>query len=77
VPGSGERNGGAHRVAGPDDDADEGPDDEVASAADRDTGEQPLPLRDPEAVRASMSSHFGGVHAGRAHARETRGTDRE
>lgn len=27
------------------------------------------PRRDPEAVRASMSSHFGGVHAARSHAR--------
>lgn len=28
------------------------------------------PTRDPDAIRASMSSHFGGVRAGRAHARE-------
>jgi signal transduction histidine kinase len=28
-------------------------------------------VRDPEAIRASMSSHFGGVRAGRAHARDT------
>lgn len=69
VPGSGQRNGGAHRS----DDPTEG----VASAADSDTGVDPAPRRDPQAVRASMSSHFGGVHAGRAHARETRGTDRE
>jgi signal transduction histidine kinase len=27
--------------------------------------------RDPEAVRASFSNHFGGVRTGRAHARET------
>ncbi len=27
-------------------------------------------VRDPEAVRASMSSHFGGVRSGRSHARE-------
>ncbi|OMC25878.1 hypothetical protein [Mycobacterium colombiense] len=27
--------------------------------------------RDPEAVRASFSSHFGGVRTGRSHARET------
>nr|WP_026256368.1 HAMP domain-containing sensor histidine kinase [Mycobacterium sp. 155] len=33
--------------------------------------------RDPEAVRASISNHFGGVAAGRSHARETRGTDNE
>ena len=41
------------------------------------TGPQSIPVRDPDAVRASMSSHFGGVHAGRSHARETRGTDNE
>lgn len=28
------------------------------------------PERDPDAIRASMSSHFGGVRAGRSHARE-------
>jgi signal transduction histidine kinase len=38
---------------------------------------RPMPPRDPEAVRASMSSHFGGVHAGRTHVRESRETDRE
>lgn len=38
---------------------------------------RPMPARDPEAVRASMSSHFGGVHAGRNHVRESRETDRE
>lgn len=65
VPGS----GGAHRS----DDSAAG----VASAADSDTGANLAARRDPQAVRASMSSHFGGVHAGRAHARETRGTDRE
>lgn len=36
------------------------------------------PVRDPEAIRASMSSHFGGVRAGRAHARDTdQGSDNE
>ena len=39
--------------------------------------DHPQPARDPEAVRASISNHFGGVHAGRAHARESRETDRE
>ena len=63
------RNGGAHR----NDDRD----DEVASAAEFDTGLQAMPLRDPDAVRASISNHFGGVHAGRSHAQETRGTDNE
>ncbi len=29
------------------------------------------PERDPDAIRASISSHFGGVRAGRSHARET------
>ncbi|OBK75761.1 ATP-binding protein [Mycobacterium sp. 1164985.4] len=49
---------------------------EVASAAE--VGAEPgAPHRDPEAVRASISSHFGGVHAARSHARETRGTDTE
>ena len=41
------------------------------------TGPQSIPVRDPDAVRASMSSHFGGVHAGRSRARETRGTHNE
>jgi signal transduction histidine kinase len=70
------QNGGAHRSTDRDD--------EVASAAEFDTGwgtspasGEPLPRRDPDAVRASMSSHFGGVHAGRSHVRETRGTDNE
>ncbi|MGE2692192.1 HAMP domain-containing sensor histidine kinase [Mycolicibacterium pulveris] len=52
--------------------ADEAP---VASAVERDTEEPEAAARSPEAVRASISSHFGGVHAGRSHAREARGTD--
>ncbi len=36
------------------------------------------PVREPEAIRASMSSHFGGVRAGRSHARDTdQGPDHE
>jgi signal transduction histidine kinase len=38
------------------------------------SGRQPqhaATARDPEAVRASFSSHFGGVRTGRSHARET------
>ncbi len=36
------------------------------------------PVRDPEAIRAAMSSHFGGVRAGRSHARDTdQGSDHE
>jgi signal transduction histidine kinase len=62
-------NGGAHRS----DDSD----DQVASAAELDSGGHPIPPRDPDAVRASISNHFGGVHAGRSHARDTRGTDKE
>jgi hypothetical protein len=62
-------NGGAHRS--------DGGDDEVASAAEFGTGGAPIPPRDPDAVRASISNHFGGVHAGRSHAQETRGTDNE
>jgi len=50
----------------------------VASANEADNGMfAAFKPRDPEAVRASISSHFGGVHAGRSHARETRGTDNE
>jgi signal transduction histidine kinase len=62
-------NGGAHRS----DDSD----DEVASAAEFGAGGGQIPPRDPDAVRASISNHFGGVHAGRSHARDTRGTDNE
>jgi signal transduction histidine kinase len=62
-------NGGAHRS--------NDSDDEVASTAEFGNGGAPTPPRDPDAVRASISNHFGGVHAGRSHARETRGTDNE
>ncbi len=62
-------NGGAHRSH------DDG--DEVESAAEFSTGAHAIPVRDPEAVRASMSSHFGAVHAARSHAQKTRGTDNE
>lgn len=63
------RDPGARLVPGSGDESDDGPDGGVASP--------PPPRRDPQAVRASISSHFGGVHAGRAHARETGGTERE
>jgi hypothetical protein len=66
VPGSaegepgpfGHPNGAAHRK----------PDNEngVASASG-----DPLLQRDPDAVRTSLSNHWGGVRAGRSHARET------
>ncbi|MBI3224784.1 MAG: sensor histidine kinase [Mycolicibacterium cosmeticum] len=46
--------------------------DQIASdPADHEFDTGPLP--DPAAVRASLSSHFGGVHAGRSHARDTEG----
>ncbi len=69
VANGGHSNGGVHRSH--DDD------DEVESAAEFDTGAHAIPVRDPDAVRASISSHFGGVHAARSHAQETRGTDNE
>ncbi len=65
----GHPNGGAH----PSHDAE----DEVESAAEFSTGAHAIPVRDPDAVRASISSHFGGVQAARSHAQETRGTDTE
>ncbi|WP_424076259.1 hypothetical protein, partial [Mycobacterium sp.] len=34
-------------------------------------------VRDPEAVRASIGSHFGGVHSGRSHAHETDRSEQE
>jgi signal transduction histidine kinase len=42
-----------------------------------DAAPPPLPVRDPEAVRASIGNHFGGVHAGRYQARESREADSE
>jgi hypothetical protein len=64
VPGA-----GAARGAAEPDGSDQHEDPGDASA-----GRQPqhaAALRDPEAVRASIGSHFGGVHSGRSHARET------
>ncbi len=60
-------NGGAHRGA----EAAETDDD-----AAFDTGPIAVP-RDPEAVRSSIGRHFGGVHAGRSHARDSRSTDED
>jgi signal transduction histidine kinase len=46
--------------------------------ADGENGAGEPATRDPEAVRASLSSHWGGVRAGRSHAREDGpGDDRE
>jgi signal transduction histidine kinase len=58
---------GAHRSSADDD--------EVASAAEPDVEQKPVPHRDPNAVRASINFHFGGVRAGRSHVRDTRGSD--
>ncbi|MCV7227279.1 sensor histidine kinase [Mycolicibacterium komossense] len=42
------------------------------------TAEPEAPERDPDAIRASISNHFGGVRAGRSHARNTtQGLDHE
>ncbi len=50
----------------------------VASNGGFHSGRHEAPARDPDAIRASMSSHFGGVRAGRSHARETdQGSDQE
>ncbi len=75
VPGGADReqNGTAHHRAGEDNG--------LASNGGFQSGHTPAheaPVRDPDAVRASISSHFGGVRAGRSHARETDlGTDHE
>jgi hypothetical protein len=49
----------------------------VPGAPDEVAGESTTddePVRDPEAVRASFSSHFGGVQAGRSQANDTGST---
>lgn len=61
------RHGGAHHGSDDNDDA---------SNSTFDTG--PIPIqRDPDAVRSSIGNHFGGVHAGRSHARDSRSTDED
>jgi hypothetical protein len=75
VPGGAgsDQNGTAHHRAGEDNG--------IASNGGFESGRTPAheaPVRDPDAVRASISSHFGGVRAGRSHARDTDlGTDHE
>jgi len=75
VPGGAgpEQNGIAHHRA----DEDNG----AASNGGFQSGRKPAheaPVRDPEAIRTSMSSHFGGVRAGRSHARDRdEGSDHE
>ncbi|MDA2894698.1 ATP-binding protein [Mycolicibacterium sp. BiH015] len=53
--------------------ADERP---LASADGSENGHA-LPTRNPDAVRTSIGSHFGGVHAGRRRAQEAGGTDNQ
>jgi signal transduction histidine kinase len=75
VPGGAdsEQNGNPHHRASEDNG--------LASNGGFESGRTPAheaPVRDPDAVRASISSHFGGVRAGRSHARDTDlGTDHE
>ena len=75
VPGGAatEQNGTAHHRAGDDNG--------IGSNGGFNSGHAPAheaPVRDPEAVRASIGSHFGGVRAGRSHARDTeQGPDHE
>jgi signal transduction histidine kinase len=45
--------------------------------AEGDAGSDEFPHRDPNAVRSTISDHFGGVHAGRAHARDSREADEQ
>ncbi|MET0473402.1 MAG: ATP-binding protein [Mycobacterium sp.] len=71
VNGDDERNGrnlGAHRGTDPTSDEDRD--------AAFDTGPIAIP-RNPESVRSSIGNHFGGVHAGRSHARDSRSTDED
>ncbi|HZU46791.1 MAG TPA: ATP-binding protein, partial [Mycobacterium sp.] len=50
----------------------------VASNGGFHSGRHHAAPRDPDAIRASISSHFGGVRAARSHARETtEGSDHE
>jgi signal transduction histidine kinase len=72
VPGGADQNGNAHHRAGGDDNR------TAANGGSRRRPAHQAPARDPEAVRTSMSSHFSGVRAGRAHARDDdQGTDPE
>lgn len=54
----------------------------VPGSVDDDSGlapvdDEPVAHRDPDAIRTSLSSHLGGVRAGRSHAREDRQGDDE
>jgi hypothetical protein len=79
VPGAGVARGAAGQD-GPDQqdqqDQDPGEASNDASHAGR-LPQDAAAVRDPEAVRASLGSHFGGVHSGRSRARETEQGDQE
>jgi hypothetical protein len=69
------RQPGARLVPGAADAGPEEDDERGVSSAVQPGGAHRFPTRDPEAVRASIGSHFGGAHAGRSRARESGGTD--
>jgi signal transduction histidine kinase len=74
VPGAGVARGFAEQDGPDQQDQDSAAASDGASHPDRQPQHAAV-VRDPEAVRASIGSHFGGVHSGRSHARETDGGD--
>ena len=76
VPGAGVARGFAEQDGPDQGDQDSGPASDGALHPDRQPQHAAV-VRDPEAVRASIGGHFGGVHSGRSHARETGRGDQE
>jgi hypothetical protein len=76
VPGAGVARGFAEQDGPDKGDQDSGPASDGAFHPDRQPQHAAV-VRDPEAVRASIGGHFGGVHSGRSHARETGRGDQE
>jgi signal transduction histidine kinase len=76
VPGAGVARGFAEQDGPDQGDQDSGPASDGALHPDRQP-QHAAAVRDPEAVRASIGSHFGGAHSGRSHARETGRGDQE
>jgi signal transduction histidine kinase len=76
VPGAGVARGFAEQDGPDQGDQDSGPASDGAFHPDRQPQHAAV-VRDPEAVRASIGGHFGGVHSGRSHARETGRGDQE
>jgi hypothetical protein len=67
------RTPGARLVPGAASPDEDDPDSPAASNGGIHPGRQPqhaAAVRDPDAVRASIGNHFGGVRTGRSHARE-------